>query len=80
MFVPVCALFGAVCGAAPVAADSPPRYKLEPGQEVSYRLSSEFNYGKGDDAGALGSRADWTVWVVRQPRWRMAARSSPQPG
>src|SRR5438270_11325824 len=56
----------AVAGLA-AAADAPavPRYKFEPGQEITYRTTSSFKYGEGKTAGEHGSRTDWTVWVVR---------------
>jgi peroxiredoxin len=42
-----------------------PRYKFEPGQEMSYRTTSTFKYGEGKNAGEHGDRTDWKVWVVR---------------
>jgi peroxiredoxin len=56
-----------------------PRYRLKVGQELTYRQTSEFKYGKGASAGTLGSRADWDVWVVRQNAdgsWRLVLRSA----
>jgi peroxiredoxin len=49
------------------AADTPtlPRYRLEPGQEITYRSRSTFKYGDKKSTGEHGSRIDWTVWVVR---------------
>ena len=49
------------------AADAPtvPRYRFAPGQELTFRSASEFKFGEGDNAGAHGSKADWTAWVVR---------------
>ncbi len=41
-----------------------PRYRFQPGQEMTFRSTSEFKYGEGDNAGAHGSRSDWTVWVL----------------
>jgi thiol-disulfide isomerase/thioredoxin len=48
-------------------ADTPtlPRYKFEPGQEMTYRTTSTFKYAEKKNAGERGRRADWTVWVVR---------------
>jgi peroxiredoxin len=73
---------GLAAGAARAAdedAGSVPRYRLKVGQELNYRQTSEFKYGKGASAGTLGSRADWEVWVVRQNddgSWRLVMRSS----
>jgi peroxiredoxin len=47
------------------AADAPPRYHFQPGQELTFRATSGFLYGEGDNAGSHGSKADWTVWVLR---------------
>src|SRR5262245_13067628 len=51
-----------------VFADTPsvPRYKFEPGQELTYRTTSTLKYGEGKVARERGSRTDWTVWVVRR--------------
>lgn len=54
-----------VAGLASADAPPAPRYKFEPGQETSYRSTSTFKYGEKQTAGELGSRTDWTVWVVR---------------
>ncbi len=79
----LCVLLAAVWVAAPAfgagEADSVPRYRLKVGQELTYRQTSEFKYGKGASAGTLGSRAAWDVWVVRQNAdgsWRLVLRSS----
>jgi peroxiredoxin len=55
----------AVAGLASAGAPEVPRYQFEPGQEMSYRTTSTFKYGEGKAARERGSRADWTVWVVR---------------
>jgi thiol-disulfide isomerase/thioredoxin len=48
------------------AADAAlPRYQFQPGQELTYRSTSQFNYGEGEQAGTHGTKADWTVWVLR---------------
>jgi peroxiredoxin len=80
----LCLLLAAVGFTAPArAADEDthavPRYRLKVGQELTYRQTSEFKYGKGATAGSLGSRADWDVWVVRQNAdgsWHLVLRSS----
>jgi hypothetical protein len=78
----VCCGPGALGGMAAGAEDKAgavPRYQLKVGQELTYRQSSEFNYGKGDNAGTLGHQADWQVWVIRHNddgSWRTVLRSS----
>jgi peroxiredoxin len=65
--------------AADEDSNSVPRYRLKVGQELTYRQTSEFKYGKGAAAGSLGSRADWDVWVVRRNAdgsWRLVLHSS----
>jgi peroxiredoxin len=47
------------------ADDSLPRYRFQPGQEMTFRSNSEFKYGEGDKAGMHGTRSEWTVWVLR---------------
>jgi peroxiredoxin len=51
--------------AAARAGDSLPRYQFQPGQELTFRSTSTFKYGEGDNAGEHGTKADWTVWVLR---------------
>jgi thiol-disulfide isomerase/thioredoxin len=74
-----CAL-GALSGSAAGAEGaSLPRFRLEVGQELTYRQNYEFKYGKGDNAGILGHKTDWQVWVVRHNddgSWRIVFRSS----
>jgi thiol-disulfide isomerase/thioredoxin len=65
MSVRVSAVAVVVLAVAAQAADAPPRYHLQPGQELSFRATSDFKYGEGDNAGSHGSKADWTVWVLR---------------
>jgi peroxiredoxin len=59
--------FAAALTAAGAAAEAPPvpRYKFEPGQEMTYRSAETFAYGEGKYACEIGSRTDWTVWVAR---------------
>jgi thiol-disulfide isomerase/thioredoxin len=45
--------------------ESLPRYRFQPGQEITFRSSSVFKYGEGNNAGEHGSRSDWTAWVLR---------------
>jgi peroxiredoxin len=42
-----------------------PRYRFEPGCELSFRSSLVFHSGKGLNAAQLTARSDWTVWVLR---------------
>lgn len=74
---------GLLALASTAAADDPasavPRYQLKVGQELAYHQSSEFHYGEGDNAGTLGHKTDWQVWVVRRNddgSWRLVLRSS----
>src|ERR1700722_7318284 len=46
------------------ADEALPRYRFQPGQEMTFRSTSEFKYGDGDNAGAHSSHSDWTVWVL----------------
>src|SRR4051812_8948370 len=43
-------------------ATSVPRYRLEPGQELRYRGTSEFKY----ENGSHDAKTDWQVWVLRR--------------
>jgi thiol-disulfide isomerase/thioredoxin len=76
------ALVGTLALAVPAAAadrTSVPRYRFKPGQELTFTQSSEFRYGKGENAGTLGDQTDWQVWVVRRNddgSWRLILRSS----
>jgi peroxiredoxin len=56
----------AVAGLATADPPDVPRYKLVPGQELTYKATSAFKYGEGDRAGEHGTTMDWTVWVVRE--------------
>jgi peroxiredoxin len=63
--------------AAPAAAAGPagkvPRYRLQVGQELTYRGSDEFKY----DRGRLLTRTSWRIWVVRanpDGSWRLVIR------
>src|SRR4051794_24789074 len=47
------------------AADPPPRYKFQPGQELAYRSATSFKYGEGATAATMNHDYDRTVWVVR---------------
>jgi thiol-disulfide isomerase/thioredoxin len=64
------------------AADPPdavPRYRLAVGQELVFKGESNFKYGKAPHQGSLGSRSDWTVWVVRKNddgSYRLVVRSA----
>lgn len=44
------------------ATSAVPRYRWEPGQELTYHATSEFKY----ENGSHGTRTDWKVWVVRK--------------
>ncbi len=62
------ALLAALClwpAAAAIADDQIPRYRLTPGREIAYESKSSFPYGKGEAAGELRSRQEWTGWVLR---------------
>jgi hypothetical protein len=53
----------------------PPRYRLEVGQELTYRGTSDFRYERG----SFGDRSEWSVWVVRRNDdggWRLVVRSN----
>lgn len=62
----------------PVVADeppAPPRYRLEVGQQLDYRGSSDFKF----ESGSFGSKDEKTAWVVRKNDdggWRLVIRSS----
>ncbi len=58
-----------------IASDGPPRYRLEVGQELAYRGSSNFKF----ESGSFGSTDERTAWVVRKNDgggWRVVIRSS----
>jgi thiol-disulfide isomerase/thioredoxin len=47
------------------AADALPRYKFQPGQELTFTAKSSFKSGEGEKANTRETNNDWTVWVVR---------------
>jgi thiol-disulfide isomerase/thioredoxin len=49
-------------GTSTALASGPPRYRLEVGQELIYRGSSEFKF----ESGSFAYKNDWSVWVVRK--------------
>ena len=62
-------------GAHGRAADGPPRYRLEVGQQLEYRGSSDFKF----ESGSFGSKDEKTAWVVRKNDdggWRVVVRTS----
>ena len=64
-------LAGSLSGA--IADESLPRYRLEPGQEFSYRGRSEFKY----EGGKFLTGESWRVWVARENPgggWRLILR------
>ncbi len=59
--------------AADDASGPVPRYRLKPGQELSYRGTSDFKY----ENGSLGTESDWRAWVLRanaDGSWRLLLR------
>ncbi len=54
----------AVAAAVP-AADDMPRYRFQPGQRLTFHVTSEFKSGEGDSTSNRSQQSDWTVWVVR---------------
>jgi thiol-disulfide isomerase/thioredoxin len=55
------------------ADDALPRYRLQPGQELSYSGGADFKY----EGGKLLSRQSWKIWVVRENPdggWRLILR------
>jgi thiol-disulfide isomerase/thioredoxin len=63
--------------AAPPAAftaDDLPRYRLEVGQQLSYKQASEFKYEGPHGPGVYSVTMDWDVWVTRANKdgsWRI---------
>ncbi|HEX4588489.1 MAG TPA: TlpA disulfide reductase family protein [Gemmataceae bacterium] len=60
-----CFALAVIATATTRAAETLPRYHFQPGQELTFRWVNEFKYGEGENAGAHGTKADWTVWVLR---------------
>lgn len=58
-----------LCAATARAGDKTeapiPRYRLTPGQEISYRSWSVFKYGEGKSTGEHRNGNEWTAWVLR---------------
>ena len=54
--------------AAPAAdlPDALPRYRLEVGQELTYKEDSDFKYGKAPKQSSMANHSDWKIWVVRK--------------
>jgi peroxiredoxin len=42
-----------------------PRYQFQAGQEMTYKDTSSFKSGQGDNAISLDDNSEWTVWVLR---------------
>src|SRR4051794_21512987 len=56
-------------------APAPPRYHLEVGQQLEYRVSSTFKH----ESGSIGYKDDRTAWVVRRNDgggWRLVVRAT----
>jgi peroxiredoxin len=45
--------------------ESLPRYRFQPGQEITFHSSSVFKYSEGQKPRERGSKSDWTAWVLR---------------
>jgi peroxiredoxin/Tfp pilus assembly protein PilE len=54
-----------LCGSAAARAETLPRYKFVPGQELTYSAQSSFKSGEGEKANTRETNTDWSVWVVR---------------
>jgi peroxiredoxin len=62
-----------------IAADEPPRYRLEVGQQLAYRTARDFKYDNNGSTGSMGNKDEWTTWVVRKNDdggWRLIVRTS----
>ena len=67
------AMFVGASMAAATAAEPLPRYRLQVGQELTYRGNDEFKYERG----RFVTRENWKVWVVREnpdQSWRLLIR------
>lgn len=63
----------------PATAGDVPRYRLEVGQQFSYRGTSDFKYNNGGSTGSFGSKDEKTAWVVRKNGdggWRLVFQAS----
>jgi peroxiredoxin len=70
---------GLFTGSAAFAAEDLPRYRLEVGQQLSYKQTSEFKYENSRGPGVYTITTDWDVWVVRANKdssWRIVLHST----
>jgi thiol-disulfide isomerase/thioredoxin len=61
-----------------IAADATPRYRLEVGQQLTYRTTRDFKYDNNGSTGSMGNNDEWTAWVVRKNDdggWRLIVRT-----
>src|SRR5262245_41633494 len=61
----IAAAAGAAHADLPRFVDPPPRYQFQAGQELTYKETSSFKHGQGDNAGSLDDNSEWTVRVLR---------------
>ncbi len=72
-------VLGLAVGQGLAREEALPRYRLEVGQELVFRQTSESSYRYSDKSYVSVTTTDWKVWVVRANKdgsWRLILRSS----